>query len=788
MYKSYIKAVSILSIITGILVITGWFTNNENLKAVITGLPTMKFNTAICFILIATALFLLIKKTKKHQFFIISIATIVILIAAITFTQTVFNYNTGLDELLIKDVVAKAANDPFPGRMAITTTFCFLLCAFAFIAIASAKKRLQLLAQYALHAITLIAFIAILGYLFNVPEFHRLSFLASMALNTSVLFFLISISASLINFSLGVTGTFTGKSLGSIMTRKLFPITAVIIIVLGFLRLQLHWHNLVTQDFGIALFATSFLLVSLIVISLTAKYLNTVEEKRSRAEKELKILAKTESEQKLQLALNSLGDNVWEHDFITQKTIFTNTNQNLTTFRNDGVQNIEQLWWNSTIKEDRHVLEENDRKYKAGIIDRHALEYRLLHKDGTIKWVLDRGVVIEKDSAGKPLKIIGTHTDITDRKNAEADLNKMQKQFQAFMQHTPAMAWIVDNKSVYQFTNANYLKTFYKDSGGGNGHQQLVGKSFYELFPPEIAEKYKSNNDIVFNSNKILETIEPSINKDGSSITLKVFKFPLQISDDVTLLGGIAIDITEHIKAEENLRVLNEQLTTSNKELEQFAYVASHDLQEPLRMVSSFMQLLDKKYKDKLDDTAKQYINFAVDGAERMKTLILDLLSFSRIGTEKQINDTVDLNKIIDEVKLNLAASITESNAKIKAGTFPVIQANKIQMLQVFQNLISNAIKYRSERTPEIEIGYNDESTYYIFYVKDNGIGIDSNYFEKIFIIFQRLHSKTAYPGTGVGLSICKKIVEKHGGKFTVESEPGAGSIFNFSIPKKQKS
>jgi PAS domain S-box-containing protein len=787
LYKSYLKAVSILSIITGILVITGWFTGNENLKSVITGLPTMKFNTAICFILSATALFLLTKKTKKNQFAITCISIIVILIAAITFTQAVFNYNTGLDELLIKDVVAKAANDLFPGRMATTTTCCFMLCAFAFITISSGKKKLQLSAQYALHAITIIAFIAIIGYLFNVSEFHRLSFLTSMALNTSVLFFLISIAASLINYSLGVTGMFTGKSVGSIVARKLFPLTALVIIILGYLRLQLHWHNLVTEDFGIALFATSFLLVSLVVTSLTSKYLNAIEEKRSRAEEELKILAKTESEQKLLLALASLGDNVWEHDFITQKTIFTNTNQNLAAFRNDGIQNIEQLWWNSSLTEDWYLLEENDRKYKAGIIDRHALEYRLIHKDGTIKWVLDRGIVIEKDSTGKPLKIIGTHTDITDRKNAEADLSKMQKQFQSFMEHIPAMAWIVDKESVYQFANTNYLNTFYKDAELVE-NQQLVGKSFYELFPHEIAEEYKRNNDIVFATNKILETIEPSVNKDGSNITLKVFKFPLQISDAVTLLGGIAIDITELIKAEENLKVLNEQLTTSNKELEQFAYIASHDLQEPLRMVSSFMQLLNKKYKPQLDETAKQYIDFAVDGAERMKALIIDLLSFSRIGIEKQINDTVNLNIIIDEVKLNLAASITESNAKIKAGTFPVIQANKIQMLQLFQNLISNAIKYRSERTPEIEIGYNEESTHYIFYVKDNGIGIDSNYFDKIFIIFQRLHNKTAYPGTGVGLSICKKIVEKHGGKFTVESEPGAGSIFNFSIPKKQKS
>ena len=260
----------------------------------------------------------------------------------------------------------------------------------------------------------------------------------------------------------------------------------------------------------------------------------------------------------------------------------------------------------------------------------------------------------------------------------------------------------------------------------------------------------------------------------------------MQISENETLLAGIAVNITEQIKAEEILRILNEELASSNKDLEQFAYVASHDLQEPLRMVTSFMQLLNKKYKPLLDDTAKQYIHFAVDGAERMKVLILDLLSFSRIGSEDQFNDTVDVKKVLDEVKLNLTASITDSNAKIKAGTFPVIQANKVQMVQLFQNLIGNAIKYKSERMPEIEIGYSDGGSSYNFYVKDNGIGIDSKYFEKIFVIFQRLHNKKEYPGTGVGLSICKKIIEKHGGKFTVESEPGSGSVFNFSIPKNK--
>lgn len=785
-YKLFIKSVAVISITTGLLAVTGWLTGNETLKSVIAGLPTMKFNAAICFILSGTGLFLLTIKEKNNPYFKTIIPLIVILVAVITLAQSVFNFNTGLDELFIKDIATRTARQNFPGRMAIPTAFCFLLLGFSFTTISAAKKSIKLTAQFALHLTTLISFIATIGYLYKIPTFYKLSFFSSMALSTAVLFFLLSIAASLINYSLGVSGLFTGNKTGSIMARILFPIITVIVFMLSLVRLQLHWQNIVSEDFGIALFATSFILVTLLVIAVTAKYLNTADENRSRAEEALKALYQTKSEQKLQLAITSLGDNVWEHDFIAKKTYFSNTNHNLAGFRKDGVEDNEKLWWDSIFPEDRPLLEENERKYKAGIIDNHSLEYRMLHKDGSIIWVFDRGVIIDKDNTGRPLKIVGTHTDITERKNIEADLNKLQKQFQSFMDHTPAMAWIVDKKSVYQFTNKQYLKTFYnKDIEDGN-YEQLTGKSFFELFPKDIAEHYKSNNDIVFTSNKILETIEPSVKKDGSKVVLKVLKFPMQISENETLLAGIAVNITEQIKAEETLGILNENLASSNKDLEQFAYIASHDLQEPLRMVSSFMQLLDKKYTHLLDDTAKQYIHFAVDGAERMKVLILDLLSFSRIGTEHQFNDTVDVKKILDEVKLNLTASITESNAKIEAGTFPVIQANRVQMVQLFQNLIGNAIKYKSERTPEIEIGYSDGGSTYNFYVKDNGIGINSKYFEKIFVIFQRLHNKKEYPGTGVGLSICKKIVEKHGGKFTVESEPGRGSIFNFSISKNK--
>lgn len=223
-------------------------------------------------------------------------------------------------------------------------------------------------------------------------------------------------------------------------------------------------------------------------------------------------------------------------------------------------------------------------------------------------------------------------------------------------------------------------------------------------------------------------------------------------------------------------------LLRSNQELEEFAYIASHDLQEPLRMVGSFLQLLQQKYEGKLDKQAKEYIYFAVDGAARMKSLIVDLLDYSRInkGRAKKL---VDLSVTINEVLTNLSTSINETGALINTGDLPVLNADPAQMLQLFQNLISNAIKYRKKETvPVIDIQARKTDDHWIFEIKDNGIGIDMQFSEKIFVIFQQLHGKSKNNGTGIGLAIAKKIVERHGGRIWLESEPGRGSTFYFTI------
>ena len=247
---------------------------------------------------------------------------------------------------------------------------------------------------------------------------------------------------------------------------------------------------------------------------------------------------------------------------------------------------------------------------------------------------------------------------------------------------------------------------------------------------------------------------------------------------------GTVVDITERKKAEERLALAMNELQRSNKELEQFAYVASHDLQEPLRMVASYTQLLAERYENQLDDKAKKFIHYAVDGAVRMQLLINDLLAFSRIETKGKPLESVDAHTVLGEAINNLKMNIEETKTVITNDELPMVRADASQLAQLFQNLIGNAIKFRSAEHPYVHISASDKGREWLFSVRDNGIGIDPQYAGKVFVIFQRLHTKEEYPGSGIGLAICKKIVERHGGRIWFESEPGKGTTFFFTIPR----
>ncbi|NRF67729.1 response regulator [Aquincola sp. S2] len=232
------------------------------------------------------------------------------------------------------------------------------------------------------------------------------------------------------------------------------------------------------------------------------------------------------------------------------------------------------------------------------------------------------------------------------------------------------------------------------------------------------------------------------------------------------------------------LQQLTAALRRSNAELEQLAYVASHDMQEPLRMVASYLQLVAQRYGDRLDADGHEFIGYAVDGAKRMQAMINDLLTLSRVSTKARPFAPTDCAKCVSTARIQLQVAIAESGATITTDTLPIVQGDPTQLLQLFQNLIANAIKFRGELAPQVHVGAQATEEGWHFSVSDNGIGIAPEHFERIFVLFQRLHGRNQYPGTGIGLALCKRIVERHGGHIWVESAPGRGSTFRFTLPR----
>jgi PAS domain S-box-containing protein len=274
--------------------------------------------------------------------------------------------------------------------------------------------------------------------------------------------------------------------------------------------------------------------------------------------------------------------------------------------------------------------------------------------------------------------------------------------------------------------------------------------------------------------------------RDGHQVCVELTITPLR-DEDGEAIGFLAVarDVSGRKQAEAALEQYAGELARSNAELEQFAYVASHDLQEPLRMVTLYTQLLEKRYKARLDADADEFIDYVVDGAKRMHQLINDLLSYSRVSSHGKEFELTDCETVLKRALTNLRTAVEESRAEVTHDALPTLLADGMQLVQLFQNLLSNALKFRGEEPPRVHVSAAPDGKKWLFSVRDNGIGINPDCAERIFIIFQRLHGIKDYPGTGIGLAICKRIVQRHGGRIWVESEPGKGATFHFTLPMR---
>ena len=410
--------------------------------------------------------------------------------------------------------------------------------------------------------------------------------------------------------------------------------------------------------------------------------------------------------------------------------------------------------------------------------DTGAVEFDIRKKDGTTFPALTHASAIIR--GGKVVGIRGVVFDISDIKETERALRESEERFRTFVKSLHEGIWVLDKDDITTYVNPRMAEML------GYSEEEMIGKPVYS-FNDEEWKKFTLDS-LERRKEGVSEQLEGEmVRKDGGRVHALLEASPI-LDQDGRYVGSIAgvQDITDRKMAEENLRQTLSELDRSNKELEQFAYVTSHDLREPLRMMTSFSQSLEKRYKDKLDSTANEYIHFIVDGAARMQRLIDDILIYSRVTTRAMPFVPVNMEDVLQDVLSNLKVAAEDAKAQIVHEPLPVIQADPSQMSQVLQNLIGNALKFsRDGVSPVVRITARQEQDEWVFSVSDNGIGIDPELFGKLFNLFQRLHPPDKYPGTGVGLAVTKKIVERHGGRIWIESEPGRGSSFLFSLPLK---
>jgi len=320
----------------------------------------------------------------------------------------------------------------------------------------------------------------------------------------------------------------------------------------------------------------------------------------------------------------------------------------------------------------------------------------------------------------------------------------------------------------------------------GYSRDELLGQQVTNIIPEGFAERLIAD-DLRSAEDALEQQIGTGIEltarrKDGTNFPIELMLSPLTSGDTILVTAAIR-DITVRKKAEADLLQTVAELNRSNEELGQFAYLASHDLQEPLRMVASYTQLLSRRYKGRLDTDADEFIAFAVDGASRMQRLIEDLLSYSRVGTAGQPLVATSSEAALEQALANLDVAVEEHGAEVTHDPLPEVLADEVQLIQLFQNLVGNAMKYQDSGVPKIHVSAaRDGERMWDFSVKDNGLGIGPEYLEKVFGMFERLHRRDEYAGTGIGLAICRKIVERHGGEISVESQLGEGSTFHFGL------
>ncbi|MBC2593599.1 PAS domain S-box protein [Ruficoccus amylovorans] len=729
----------------------------------------MKFNTALCFILSAGALFgMALGRWKKAA---IVLAGLGFALASASLMQYWIGHSLGIDEFVVHDRHTPLAEDP--GRMSPGTALSFILIDTALILLVTGKSKLVVPGQALAMGSLFGGMIGLTGYILAASSLYKFFWFSSMAVHTSLLFVMLGVATLLASWDKGFVATVTSKKMGGRLARRLIPVAVVLPIIVGWLLLagaRAGYYDpvMIVDLFAIITIITFGVSIWLQAASLNRAHTDLMEQNR--------LLAKAGNTDALLAAIVESSDAA----IVSESADGTITSWNAAAERMYGYtaqemigQTMARLIPHDAFADEADVIQNIRRGARNG-----HFEAKRQHKDGSL---LDVSVMVSSvlDDRGKRIGISRIARNISEQKRMEEDLQESLREIQnlkaALDEH--AIVAITDPKGKITYVNDKFcaISQYAREELIGQDHRMLNSAFHSKDFMRELWA--------TITQGKIWHGKIRNRAKDGHFYWVDTTIVPFMGADGrPQKYVAVRSDITESMQVAETLARQAARLARSNKDLEQFAYIASHDLQEPLRAVSGCAQLLKKRYEGKLDAKADEFIHHTVEGAERMQRLIRDLLAFSRVGTRGEEMQKINLEQPLKTAMENLAVLIKECDATITCDPLPEIHGDSGQLTMLMQNLIGNAIKFRGERRPEVHIGAVKEGDAWTVSVRDNGIGIEADYFERIFIIFQRLHTRDEYSGTGIGLALCKRIVERHGGNIWVESTPGQGSVFSFTL------
>jgi PAS domain S-box-containing protein len=762
--------------IAGGLVLLGWVANLERLTSIDPAYASMKPNTALALSAAGLSLYTLAPGGSNTYLRLAALAGgfFVALVGILTLSQYVYGWNLDIDGLLISEVPG-ATGTSSPGRMAPASALNLFLIGVSLIVLD--VRRCYPVAQLLTLLAALISLTALIGYVYGVESLYGWGSATEAAIHSSICFLLLSVAVLLTRQDHGLLVILTSDAPGGVMARRLLPAAIVIPLALGLFTVIGQRADLHGPEFG------AYLIVIWSIISFAALTwwnsgsLCRLDLERQRAEQ---AMEKGRAQLAEAQRIAHVGSAEW--DIESETVTWSDELFRILGYEDSDTGPGYDAFMDRVHPDDRSLVE---RTIAGGLRsgEPFAFDYRIIRPDGVMRMVHGEGrTVLDED--GQPLRVLGTAQDITERKQIEHALRQSETRTRSIIDTANDAFIAIDAAGVITDWNPQAENTF------GWTREEALGRTLAELIIPDEhrdAHVEGLHRYVVSGEGPILDKrVElDALDRSGRRFPVEMTVSPIRWGR-THMFSAFVRDITERKEAENAISRQTEELTRINAELEDFTHSVSHDLKEPLRGIEAFAGFLAEDYGGKLDEQGQRYVNILRESSVRMKDLIDDLLQLSRIGRTRYDYATVHIGCLVEDVTLELSYAIQEKQVDLRVDPdLPAVACDKVRIREVFKNLISNAIKYNDKPTPRIEIGCRSNDGHYTFTVADNGIGIAPEFHDKIFKIFQRLHHREEYEGTGVGLAICKKVVEGHGGRIWVESGPGGGTTFLFTIPRE---